>query len=44
MASVMEMLALHWDELPERVRAEVLSTCLRMVAERDRDPDEPSVY
>ena len=44
MASVMDMLALHWDELPERVRRAMLSTCRRMVAERDRDPDEPSVY
>jgi hypothetical protein len=38
------MLALHWDEVPQRVRTEVLSTCRRMVGERDRDPDGPSVY
>jgi hypothetical protein len=44
MASVMDMLALHWDEVPERVRREVLSTCRRMVTERDRDPNEPSLY
>jgi hypothetical protein len=35
---------LHWDEVPERVRREVLSTCRRMVTERDRDPNEPSLY
>jgi hypothetical protein len=43
-ASVVDMLALHGDELPERVRRAVLSGCRRMVAERARAPDEPSVY
>jgi hypothetical protein len=34
MAWVVDKLALHWDELPERVHMDVLSTCQRLIAER----------
>jgi hypothetical protein len=41
---MVDMLALHRDGMPERVRRGALSTCRPMAAERDWYADEPSVY
>jgi len=41
MAAVLDMLALHWTDLPERLRGQVGSTCREVIRERDGIDREP---